>query len=234
MLQVIGSGFGRTGTLSTKLALEQLGFGPCYHMEEVMKRTSHLAAWWRFAGGTAVDWDALLDGFHSTIDFPASLVYADLLRRNPDAKVLHNVRDPERWYESARETIYHARSLFPGWMRRLIPPLGWVADMPDRLIWQQLFGGRFEDRAHAIGVFNEWTDEVKRSVPADRLLVFDVATGWPPLCAFLGVPVPNTPFPHVNERDRMLRLFGRMRAGAYGGLALVLLAIAALVYSWFG
>ena len=234
MLQVIGSGFGRTGTLSTKLALEQLGFGPCYHMEEVMKRTSHLAAWRRFAGGTAVDWDALLDGFYSTVDFPASLVYADLLRRNPDAKVLHNVRDPERWYESARETIYHARSLFPSWMRRLIPPLGWVADMPDRLIWQQLFGGRFEDRAHAIGVFNEWTDEVKRSVPADRLLVFDVATGWPPLCAFLGVPVPNTPFPHVNERDRMLRLFGRMRAGAYGGLALVLLAIAALVYSWFG
>ena len=234
MLQVIGSGFGRTGTLSTKLALEQLGFGPCYHMEEVMKHTSHLAAWWRFAGGTAVDWDALLDGFHSTVDFPASLVYADLLRRNPDAKVLHNVRDPERWYESARETIYHARSLFPSWMRRLIPPLGWVADMPDRLIWQQLFGGRFEDRAHAIGVFNNWTEEVKRSVPADRLLVFDVTGGWPPLCAFLGVPVPNTPFPHVNERARMLRLFWRMRAGVYGGMVLALLAVAALAYSWFG
>ena len=31
-LKVVGAGFGRTGTLSLKTALERIGFGPCYHM----------------------------------------------------------------------------------------------------------------------------------------------------------------------------------------------------------
>ena len=35
-LSVIGAGFPRTATWSQKLALEQLGFGPCYHMSEAL------------------------------------------------------------------------------------------------------------------------------------------------------------------------------------------------------
>ena len=37
-LEIVGAGFGRTGTLSMKTALEQLGFGPCHHMIEVFGR----------------------------------------------------------------------------------------------------------------------------------------------------------------------------------------------------
>ena len=72
--------------------------------------------------------------------------------------------------------------------------------MVDRLIWDGMFQGRFEDKAFAIEVFNRHNEQVRRDVPPDRLLVFDVREGWEPLCAFLGVPVPEgKPFPHVND-----------------------------------
>ena len=41
-LSVIGAGFGRTGTMTSKMALEQLGLGPCHHMEEVSTNTVQL------------------------------------------------------------------------------------------------------------------------------------------------------------------------------------------------
>ena len=53
--------------------------------------------------------------------------------------------------------------------------------------------------------------EVKGFVPPDRLLVFDVKEGWPPLCAFLKKPVPNTPFPNVNDAAMMLLTFNTIR-----------------------
>jgi hypothetical protein len=71
--------------------------------------------------------------------------------------------------------------------------------MSDELIWRRTFGGRFEDRAHAIETFERHTEEVRQGVPAERLLVFEVGQGWEPLCAHLGVPVPDEPFPHLND-----------------------------------
>lgn len=53
----------------------------------------------------------------------------------------------------------------------------------------------------AKAIFNAWNEEVQRTVPPDRLLVFEVKDGWEPLCRFLGVPVPSTPFPHANKGD---------------------------------
>ena len=43
--------------------------------------------------------------------------------------------------------------------------------------------------------FDKWTEQVKATVPAERLLIFEAKQGWGPLCEFLGVPVPNTPYP---------------------------------------
>jgi hypothetical protein len=210
-MQIIGSGFGRTGTLSMKAALELLGFGPCYHMEEVVRRASHIAAWEACSQGEAPDWLALFASFGSTVDFPASVVYLDILEAFPDAKVLHTVRKPDQWYESTLETIYTARTLVPAWMRSRIPLVRRALAMADNLIWDGLFEGRFADREFAIGVFEQWTADVIASVPADRLLVFDVSEGWEPLCAFLDVPVPSVSFPHVNDRQEMARRFTTIR-----------------------
>jgi hypothetical protein len=69
-LSVIGAGVGRTGTHTLKLALEQLGFGPCYHMREVLARLgTDVPVWVRAAEGKPVDWDELFVSYRSAVDF---------------------------------------------------------------------------------------------------------------------------------------------------------------------
>lgn len=210
-MRVIGSGFGRTGTLSLKHALEEIGMGPCYHMEEVLKTPSHVPLWDDFADGKPIDWHRLFDGYNSAVDFPASIAYRELMEAFPEAKVVHTVRDPDRWYESTLATIYHGSTLAPGWLRRVVPRAGQWSNMTDHLIWDGLFEGRFQDRDFAIAKFDSWTDEVIATVPPERLLVFQASDGWGPLCDFLGVLQPDSPFPHVNDREQMLRRFRRVK-----------------------
>lgn len=212
-LLVLGTGFGRTGTLSLKHALDHLGLGPTYHMQEALKRPSHLRAWRDHSRGRTVDWDRLLVGFPSTVDYPACLVWRELLALHPEARVVHTVRDPERWWTSARDTIHGARTMFPRWVRALLPLAADYVEVTDRLVWDGLFSGRFLDRDHAIEVFERHTAEVVAGVPADRLLVFDVAQGWEPLCAFLDVDVPDVPFPRVNDAASIRRKITAVRVG---------------------
>ncbi len=199
-MRVIGSGFGRTGTTSLKVALQRLGFGACYHMQEVFQRPSHIRAWGRWRPGDAVAFDRLFARFGSAVDFPACLVYEELLERFPDAKVVHTVRDADAWYDSTAATIYRARQVFRGVPLRFVPLLRDLYEMLDVVIWDGVFDGTFEDRVHAIEVYEQWTAQVIDTVPPDRLLVFDVADGWEPLCDFLDVPVPERPFPRVNDK----------------------------------
>ena len=210
-MKVIGSGFGRTGTLSLKAALEILGFDPCYHMMEVIKRPSHVRLWQKISHGDDIPWERIFDKFEATVDYPASPFYRELLDRYPDAKVVHTVRDPERWYNSTAETIYRVNNTFPEWVTAYTPLFNRFYDMQQRLIWQKVFNGRFLDRPYAIQTFNQYTDAVREHVPSEKLLIFNVKEGWEPLCAFLEVPVPDVPFPHVNDRETMRRRLGQMR-----------------------
>ncbi len=210
-MRVIGSGFGRTGTLSLKYALEELGFAPCYHMEEVLKRPAHVPVWQEAARGRPVDWHRLFADYDAAVDFPASVVYRDLMAAFPDAVVVHTVRDPDRWYESTLETIYQGSTLFPRWWLRLVPRLGRWIEMVDLMVWDGLFDGQFENRERAIERFESWTAEVIATVPPERLLVFEVKDGWGPLCEFLDVLQPDREFPNVNDRESMQRRFRRAR-----------------------
>jgi hypothetical protein len=230
-LKVIGAGLGRTGTLSLKFALEELGFVKCYHMTEVLAHSEHIRLWDTAARGEHVDWEALFRGYQATVDWPGCNFYQEYLRLYPEAKVILTVRDPERWYDSARQTIYYVRHAFPGWMTPLLPRMGRLQSMLDRLIWVGMFHGRFEDRAHAIEVFNRHNEEVKRMVPKDRLLVYEASEGWVPLCEFLGVPVPEgKSFPRLNDaaefRARIRRVVVIVRTVAFTCLGAVVLALA--------
>ena len=203
-LRVIGAGFGRTGTLSLKGALEHLGFGPCYHMIEVIDHPEHVDFWQRAAAGAAVDWDEILAGYRAAVDWPACSFYAELAARYPEAKVILTARDPERWYQSAWQTI------FPRITRPVSPDdaLAWVRiRMQRKIVIEQAFGGDIEDREHALAVFRQHVAEVQRAIPPERLLVYRVADGWEPLCRFLERPVPDQPFPHVNASDEFRRRF---------------------------
>lgn len=205
MLKVIGAGLGRTGTSSTKLALEMLGFSTCYHMSELMEDGSHLPYWQQaFKTGTT-DWNSLFTGYQSAVDYPSALFYQDQMARYPDAKVLLTIRDPERWYESARETIFMVTQTpiplsilrwFIPFVREMYPRF----EFTEALIWNGQFDGRFKDKEYAIAKFIEWNNAVIATVPDDRLLVYEVKQGWQPLCEFLDVPVPDEVFPRVNSR----------------------------------
>ncbi len=198
MLKVIGAGFGRTGTLSLKTALEELGFGPCYHMIEVFDKPRHVELWQAAGEGKPIDWNELFAGYNAAVDWPTCAFYEQLMQAYPEAKVLLSVRDPERWYQSVLNTIYGGGRTEGG------SPLGpddrTFPRMVNTIIWQGTFGGAFEEKQHALDVFKRHIQEVKDRVPSDRLLVYDVKEGWEPLCRFLNVPAPvDTPFPRLND-----------------------------------
>lgn len=204
-LDVIGAGFGRTGTLSLKTALERLGFAGCYHMFEVFAHPEHADTWTRAARGEAVDWASLMAGYRATVDWPACEFWRQLLDAFPDAKVLLSVRPADRWYESFHETIERVLTMpRPGGDAGAFSA---IAEMGDVTVLQRSFAGRVGDRDHVIACFERHNDEVRQSVPPDRLLEFDVTEGWEPLCAFLGVPVPGDPFPNVNDRAFFQSMF---------------------------
>jgi hypothetical protein len=220
-VKVIGAGFGRTGTMSLKVALETLGFGPCYHMTEVFAHPRHADFWVSAWRGEQADWEGILGDYEATVDWPACTFYEELMDRNPGAKVLLSVRDPDSWYESVRNTIYELSVVIPC---HPIYRIGYKlvsffifrgssnADLAGEIIWQGTFHGHFEDKAYAIEVYNQHNDEVKRRVPPERLLVYEVKEGWAPLCEFLGVPEPEEPFPHINDAARIRRGTKAVRA----------------------
>jgi hypothetical protein len=240
-VKVIGAGFARTGTTSLKAALEKLGFGPCYHMTEVFTHPEHADFWSAARRGEPVDWEGVLGDYEATLDWPACAFYEELMERHPEAKVLLSVRDPERWYESTRTTIYDLNMLVDhSRIARMIFGLGTLlvyggfaggkSSMPNDIMWQGTFDGRFEDKSYAMEVFERHNEEVKRRVPQERLLVYEVSEGWGPLCEFLGVPEPEEPFPHLNEAARLRIATKVVRALATVlPVALPLSAVAALV-----
>jgi Sulfotransferase domain len=196
-LKVVGAGFGRTGTLSLKVALERIGFGPCYHMMEVFPRPDHVARWHRLAFEQSMDWDEIFRGFHATVDWPAARWWREIAAHFPEAKVLLSVRDPEAWYKSVTDTIYQPmKSPAPDGAPELVRL---QSEMARKAILSETFDNRFEDKAHTIEVFQKHNQEVRDAIDPARLLVFDVREGWGPLCRFLEVPVPDDPFPRLND-----------------------------------
>ncbi len=209
-LKVIGSGFGRTGTMSTKLALEQLGFGPCHHMVEVMGNPAQPAHWDALAAGEEVDWEEVFAGYNSQVDFPGAAFWHETSIAFPDAKVVHTERPEEEWWASQSKTIgkfFALRTTIP-----LPPPLASIFETMDRLFATPLFGKL--DRDRAIAAYRENNRKVRALIPAERLLVFSPADGWEPLCAFLNVSVPATPFPRSHARDEFWAHFGGEPEGA--------------------
>ena len=237
-MQVIGAGFGRTGTTSLKAALEQLGFGPCYHMSEVVKNRPDAAFWRKATRGENVDFRSFLRSYELTVDWPGCSFYRELMQAYPDAKVLLSVRDPEKWHESLREIDRALAVYYP--LSRITPLAGLMGTIPivgpglrliSELIWEKTFQRRVGDRAHALDVYQRHIEEVKRHVPPERLLVYDVKEGWEPLCRFLGVPVPaGVQMPRLNDRRKIKWVMrGLHLVAASYVLFLLLLVLTAVV-----
>lgn len=195
-LDIIGPGFGRTGTSSLKTALEHLGFGPTHHMFEVRDNPAQLPHWQTLARGETPNWNDVFAGYRSQCDWPGARYWRELAAFYPDAKVVHTVRDPDEWYDSFSATILKLTD-----QRGKIdnPYLSGLVEMGYKLIGIGEFSNRAHDRDYAISIFNKHNAEVKAAFPASRMLVFDVREGWEPLCTFLGCDVPAISFPNLNS-----------------------------------
>ncbi|HTQ13809.1 MAG TPA: sulfotransferase [Rhizomicrobium sp.] len=195
-MQVIGAGFGRTGTFSLKVALEMLGYAPCYHMVEVFAHPEHNDTWEAAIAGEPVDWKAFLGGYPAGVDWPIGSFWRSLAGAFPDAKFILTERDPEAWYKSMSQTILAAMNRPgepPDEVRRRQVRMG-------RKLMEMVFAGD-AGKDNVIAVYKRHNADVKAGLPASRLLVTDSPDGWGPICRFLGKPVPSVPFPKTNTTD---------------------------------
>lgn len=241
-LKIVGAGFGRTGTMSTYTALKQLGF-PCYHMIEVLGNPAnkgHLDFWREVADAPDApreDWERVFGQYTASVDNPAVCVWRELIRFYPDAKVLLTLhpKGADAWYESVVETIYFTENTWQFKVLKAVTPFGRkFGAMSQKLIWQHLHRDTMPDRAKATAFYNRHIEEVKAAVPPERLLVFSADQGWEPLCKFLGVAVPDGPFPNVNDRAEFQRIKRNISRGAYAilGVGTAVAVALALGAAW--
>lgn len=201
-LQAIGAGVGRTGTMSLKLALEQLLGGPCYHMIEVFPRSDHVEQWHRAVRGEDVDWETLFGDFTAAVDWPASAFWQELSAVYPDAIIIHSVRDSaDAWWRSADRTIFEAMDREPepdarAWWR-----------MADELI-RATFTGNYRDEQEAKIAYEAHNAYVREHAPARRLVEWQPSDGWGPICESLDMPVPDEPFPRANTAEEFRQMTG--------------------------
>ncbi|MFF0411686.1 sulfotransferase family protein [Kitasatospora sp. NPDC004745] len=204
MLKLINAGLGRTGTTSLQVALDRLGLGPCFHMFDIVGDETRLKEWEKVVcDGAEADWAALFEGRTSAVDGPCAVYYRQISEAFPEAKVILTVRDAEGWYRSTHDTLFQ----FVLRSAENPPEPGSHQDrllrVTSTMVWDGIFGGRFTDKDHAIEAYHRHNEEVVRALGADNVLVYDVKQGWEPLCAFLGVEVPEEDFPHANDSAAM-------------------------------
>ena len=199
-IKVFSAGFGRTGTLSLKLALEELGFGPCHHMKEVLGNGEVQVPLWSEALDGKPDFDAIYDGYQSAVDWPTAAFWRALAAAYPGAKVILSSRSAESWYASIQPTILTVLSAPENWPP---PAVEWLT-MVTRVVDRSFEGAK--DEKSILEAFRAHEKAVQATIPADRLLVHQPKDGWEPLCAFLGVPVPSTPYPRTNSKEEFFEL----------------------------
>lgn len=203
-MRLINTGLGRTGTSSLQAALAALEYGPSFHMMELRQNVELLQRWERaICEGESPDWPSLMEGFDCAVNGPTAIYYREAAAAFPDAKLVLTIRDAEEWYESTHATLFQfakvgmaappPRNSQPGRMLRLA----------DAMVWSGLFDGCFADKAYAIDVYHRHNEDVVQACKGRDLLVYNVKQGWDPLCEFLGVPIPRTPYPRANERSAM-------------------------------
>lgn len=200
-LKAISAGFGRTGTLSLKLALEELGLGPCHHMKEVLENGPVQVPLWHAATDGKPDFAAIYKGYASAVDWPTAAFWREVAAAYPEAKIILSTRSAEGWYSSFSETILTSLLAKDNWPPPAVP---WLT-MVYKVVIDRSLGGR-TDKDGVIAAFHAQEAAVKAAIPASRLLVHQAKDGWEPLCAFLGVPVPATPYPRTNSKEEFFQL----------------------------
>ncbi|CAM9988281.1 unnamed protein product [Pylaiella littoralis] len=212
-VQVVCPSYGRTGTMSMKAALQILGFGPCYHMVSLFEKKGHGKLWLDGFQGRGLPANKIFNGYKAVVDWPAADFYKEILAANPNAKVVVTLRNPDAWWDSMVRTISHKNPAHSGlgiFFWAVISP--WFCDLKFMLQHIKTLGMEEED---AKVDYLRHNKEVLAHVQADQLLEFSVREGWEPLCEFLGVPVPDEPFPRINSTEEMTNRIKRANTSGW-------------------
>jgi hypothetical protein len=260
-MEVLCLGLERTGTLSLRAALYHLGYFDVYHASSALMENPLDCDMWveavdaTFNGkGTfpREDWDHLLGHCMAVTDQPAATFAKELVGAYPDAKILLTVRDsPEAWHKSMEQTICQVMELLspkhlrkPSWnplyiIQKMLHPRrpGPQQQLLDKLLVHQ---DTDEVPIGSVRMYQEHNEMVRELAKGREFLKYNVKEGWGPLCKFLGKPVPDIPFPSLNDSEayasrlRMLRLF--VATGYVINLAkwMAVPALAAAMYYYYG
>jgi len=206
-------------------AYKILGYQNPYHFSEIYRNVQDADMWIealnaKYKGrGTfgKEQFDQLLGHCSVTSDDPANMLWRDLVAIYPDAKIVLIDRDEDRWYESWNTMNTNAHGNFittllawtdPFWFGR-IQKLG-------HLILECRYGSRDLEvqRQRARAAFRNHYAEIRATVPSERILTYQLGTGWEPLCKFLGKDIPDVPFPRRNEAEAIVAVFDTFAAKA--------------------
>jgi len=201
-LQVVGAGLGRTGTVSLKVALEQLLGGRCYHMLEVRERPADPDAWGDAYEGRPPAWQDFFGGYTATVDWPAAPFWSEIGAAFPDALILLSVRDADAWWKSASDTIFVALETY---FAEDAPDDGWTRMGQGMMA---AFAEDWRDEATAKAAYLAHNQFVRETAPQDRLLEWRAEEGWEPICRALRLAVPDEPFPHTNTSAQTRAVLG--------------------------
>ncbi|MCJ1317730.1 hypothetical protein MMC15_003057 [Xylographa vitiligo] len=212
-------------------ALNILGYN-CYHSSVFFSNIRDCDMWndamdAKYLGQgprfTRTEWDQLLGSYSAVSADPPAVAFAeDLVAAYPDAKVILVEREIESWYQSFDANIIAAQwsplisfvSELDPWLLRPVRrchrrwATGWMAS-----------AGKAEMREKARRAYRDHYALVRRVTPKDRLLEYKFSDGWGPLCEFLGKPVPDAPFPRVNDSEALQELLTIIiKRGLYNSL----------------
>lgn len=209
-IKIIGAGFPRTGTTTLKKALETLGYKDTYHFKDLIANPKKLKYWKELENNSNTNFEELFEGFQATVDFPGYPYYKILLEKYPDAKVILTKREFEGWYESTLKTIWKAgpqtvfakvvllsKMIFNSKLRHTFLCIKFMRNTH----LKKAFDNNFASKKKAKEVFYKHIEDVKKHVPENKLLIYDVAEGWDSLCDFLDLPIPEEDFPHLNKKE---------------------------------
>ncbi|RDW91053.1 hypothetical protein BP5796_02218 [Coleophoma crateriformis] len=256
-LQVINLGLSRTGTTSVSAALEILGFAPCHQGVDTFRNPVLREGWISLlkdiSSGRTQGSEAcprihhLMRGYRSSCDHPINMLPREVFATYLNAKYILATRvgGAAAWWKSFDGTVgVHFRN---DWGNRvflfLLMPVGFLRRMTvqieeNRKLCMSMFG------SVEAGLHDKHNALVRKVIPDGQLLEYNVQQGWGPLCEFLEVPVPDVPFPMVNEADSMKTIYFGMQAfgaaawlmyvGLVGGGVFIALKPEARGWLWIG
>ena len=168
-------GLSKTGTTSLTAAFKMLGYRAAHFPLRMVRYTNGVLSFRR----------SVVAQYNMLSDLPVARFYRDLDVSFPDSRFILTTRQIDDWLESC------CRHVWPGqftaadtWFNRLHRDVYGVIDYDENQF-------REAYRGHIDNVYSYFTGR------ENDLIEFNVTAGdsWATLCSFLGVEVPDEPFP---------------------------------------